>query len=200
MFVIEADGKRILHTGDFRGHVYLSKGLFKVIERLILPKGKIAFLITEGTMLSRLKENLMTENELKQEAKKLMKQYKNVFIMSSSTDMERLASFYSANKESGKWLFVTDDFQKSILKVFSETSGKIRDLFNFKKVYDYKKDNVKLNNYIKNEGFCMMVRASSKSKKFVDYYNVIKKMLNDDETVLIYSMWSRNTLIPKANT
>lgn len=191
MFVIEADGKRILHTGDFRGHGYLSKGLFKVIERLILPKGKIDFLITEGTMLSRLKEKVMTENELKQEAKKIMKQYKNVFVMSSSTDMERLASFHSANKESGKWLFVTDNFQKSILNVFSETSGKVIGLFNFGKIYDYDKDNVELNNYLKNEGFCMMVRASSKSKKFVDYYNVIKKMLNDEDTILIYSMWSQ---------
>jgi len=46
MFLIEANGKRILHTGDFRGHGYLSKGLLPTIKKLILPQGKIDFLIT----------------------------------------------------------------------------------------------------------------------------------------------------------
>ncbi len=32
MFLIEVNGKRILHTGDFRGHGYLSKGLLPTIE------------------------------------------------------------------------------------------------------------------------------------------------------------------------
>lgn len=40
MFLIEAEGKRILHTGDFRGHGYLSKGLLPTIEKLILSQGK----------------------------------------------------------------------------------------------------------------------------------------------------------------
>lgn len=30
MFLIEADNKRIWHTGDFREHGYIGKGLFKV--------------------------------------------------------------------------------------------------------------------------------------------------------------------------
>ena len=81
MFLIETEGKRVLHTGDFRGHGYLSNGLFKVIKRLILPKGKIDLLITEGTMLSRLKEKVMTEGELQNEAIKIMRQYKNVFVI-----------------------------------------------------------------------------------------------------------------------
>lgn len=34
MLVIEAGGKRVLHTGDFHGHGYLSKGLYKELPRL----------------------------------------------------------------------------------------------------------------------------------------------------------------------
>lgn len=191
MFLIEADGERILHTGDYRGHGYLSKGLIPTVEKYILSKGEIDFLISEGTMLSRLKEKVMTEPELKQEVIKVMRQYKNVFIMSSSTDMERLASFYSANKLIKNRPFITDNFQKKILNVFSENSGKIVDLFNFDKVYDYKKTNTKLHDWMKKEGFCMMVRASSQSKKYVDYYKGLEPMLNSEETVLIYSMWSQ---------
>ena len=41
----------------------MSKGLLPAIERLILPQGKIDFLITEGTMLSRLGEKVMTHIE-----------------------------------------------------------------------------------------------------------------------------------------
>lgn len=41
MFLIETNGKRILHTGDFRGHGYLSKGLLPTIENHILKQGKI---------------------------------------------------------------------------------------------------------------------------------------------------------------
>ena len=44
MFLIEAEGKRILHTGDFRGHGYLSKGLLPTIQKYI---GQVDVLIIE---------------------------------------------------------------------------------------------------------------------------------------------------------
>lgn len=49
MFLIEAEGKRILHTGDFRGHSYLGKGLLPAIQKYI---GQVDVLIIEGTMLA----------------------------------------------------------------------------------------------------------------------------------------------------
>ena len=49
MFLVEADGKRILHTGDFRQHGYLGKGLLPTLEKYIAPQG-IDVLITEGTI------------------------------------------------------------------------------------------------------------------------------------------------------
>ena len=58
MFLIEAEGKRILHTGDFRGHGYLSKGLWKLLPSAI---GQVDILITEGTMLSRANERVQHE-------------------------------------------------------------------------------------------------------------------------------------------
>ena len=45
MFLIEAEGKRILHTGDFRGHGYFSKGLILTIQKYI---GQVDVLIIEG--------------------------------------------------------------------------------------------------------------------------------------------------------
>jgi len=186
MFVIEANGKRILHTGDFRGHGYLSKGLLPTIKKYILKQGKIDFLITEGTMISRSDERVKSENELKFEVMEIMKQYKNVFVMCSSTDMERLATFYAANENVGGKPFLCDDFQQDILNIFSDSAGKMSDLFSFKSPYQFKYDNTKLINWMQDKGFCMLVRATDKFNGFVD---ALFPSIDMEETVLIFSMW-----------
>ncbi len=186
MFLIEANGISILHTGDFRGHGYLSKGLLPTIEKLILKKGKVDFLITEGTMLSRLDERVRHENELKKEVIELMKHYKNVFVMCSSTDLERLATVQAANKELGGRPFVCDNFQQNILNIFSDTAGKKSPLYDFGKPYTFRSDNMKLINWMKDKGFCMLVRPTD---KFKDYLTFLDHQIEKNETVLIYSMW-----------
>lgn len=186
MFLIEANGKRILHTGDFRGHGYLSKGLMPTIKKLILKRGKIDFLITEGTMLSRLDERVRHENELKREVVELMKKNKYVFVLCSSTDLERLATFHAANKEMGDRPFVCDDFQKSVLEIFSETVGKKSPLFDFGEPYTFWKENSKLLHWMQDKGFCMLIRATD---KFDDYLAFLLPLIDRKNTVLIYSMW-----------
>lgn len=186
MFLIEANGRRVLHTGDFRGHGYLSKGLLPTIEKLIIKSGKIDFLITEGTMLSRMDERVRSENELKREVMEVIKHYKNIFVLCSSTDMERLATFYAANNEAGKSPFVCDDFQKSVLEIFSDTAGKKSSLFNFDKTYSFWKENSKLILWMQDKGFCMLVRATD---KFSDYMAFLQPQIDLSKTVLIYSMW-----------
>ena len=186
MFLIEAHGKRILHTGDFRGHGYLSKGLLPTIKKYILKRGNINILITEGTMLSRIDERVRHEYELKREMVELMKKYKNVFAMCSSTDMERLATFHAANKEMHKRPFVCDDFQEDVLKIFSDTAGKKSPMFGFGGTYSFSEKNTKLLKWMKEKGFCMLVRATG---KFDSYLNFILPQIDENETVLIYSMW-----------
>lgn len=186
MFLIEANGKRILHTGDFRGHGYLSKGLLPTIEKYILSLGKIDFLITEGTMLSRLDERVRREIDLKREVIEVRKQYKNVFVMCSSTDMERLATFYSANKVIKSRPFVCDDFQKSVLEIFSDSAGRKSSLFKFEMPYSFRKETPKLIKWMQDKGFCMLVRATD---KFEDYLDFLEPQIDKNKTVLIYSMW-----------
>lgn len=186
MFLIEADGKRVLHTGDFRGHGYLSKGLIPTIKNTILPQGQVDFLITEGTMLSRTGEKVMTENELGKEAHQIMKRYKNVFILCASMDMERLATFYAANKQIKCRPLVCDGFQKDILTIFTESAGAHTSAFRFNEVYEFRFTNTKLLDWMANKGFCMFVRATD---KFEGYCQALLPRLDPDDTVLIYSMW-----------
>lgn len=50
LFLIEADGKRILYTGDFRPHGTRGKTMDKILDRWIKKADAI---ITEGTTVSR---------------------------------------------------------------------------------------------------------------------------------------------------
>lgn len=59
MLLIEAEGKKVLHTGDFRNHGY--KGV--ILEKTLKEIGKIEALITEGTTLSREQIKSKTEKE-----------------------------------------------------------------------------------------------------------------------------------------
>ncbi|NDV58887.1 MBL fold metallo-hydrolase [Bacteroides sp. 519] len=184
MFLIEADGKRILHTGDFRDHGYLGKGLMQVLEKIILPKGAINVLITEGTMLSRSTEKVLHENDIKLNAIELMRQYKYVFVLCSSTDVDRLVSFYQAAQETGR-SFLYDNYQKNVLNIFTETKGTIHELFRFDNGHYYKHGHKKQLDILKGKGFCMLVRPK--------HYNQIKELLTqlpEKQILFIYSMWS----------
>jgi ribonuclease J len=115
-----------------------------------------------------------------------MNQYKNVFVMCSSTDMERLATFHAANKEVSGRPFVCDDFQKSILEIFSDTAGRKSSLFDFGEPYSFWEKNSKLLNWMQDKGFCMLVRATD---KFDNYLAFLEPLIDRNKTVLIYSMW-----------
>lgn len=194
MFLIEAEGKRILHTGDFRGHGYLSKGLLPTTQKYI---GQVDVLIIEGTMLARKNETILSEVALSQKAAELMKKHKYVFVHCSSTDMERLASFKNANdKMYPHRPLIADKYQKDMLAIFSETAGKKSPCFAFGTIYTYSEKNPKLNAWMLKEGFTMFVRASDSFHKLL---NLILPMLPAEEKpLLIYSLWegyiSRNDI------
>lgn len=178
MFLIEAEGKRILHTGDFRGHGYLSKGLLPTIQKYI---GQVDVLIIEGTMLARNDETIMTEAELSRKAAELMKEHKYVFVHCSSTDMERLASFKNATRRmKPSRILLADKYQKDILDIFSATAGKKSTCFKFGNVYTYGERMIE-------NGFTMFIRSNEKFHKLLD--QILPILPTKEPPLLIYSMW-----------
>ncbi len=184
MFLIEHKGQKILHTGDFREHGYLGKGLKKLLKSKI---GTVDALIIEGTMLERNTENVIHEVEIKNRTKQFIiteegRQQKrhHLFALCSSTDIDRLASLHAACKETSAWL-VCDKYQKEILDIFTERAGKHSDLFKF----DHVKvlgENGSFFNEIRDTGFVMLIRTSM--------HHLLKKMLYYfPDAELIYSMW-----------
>lgn len=175
MFLIEAEGKRVLHTGDFRTHGPSGKDIPKIFKEI----GKVDILICEHTTLSRLDEVFMSELKLQEEATNLIKNNKYVFIMCASTNIDRIASFYHANKEAGKKLFICDVYQKEILDYVTKTSKKYKDYYDFSDVKSFNKE---FYQEMVDNGFCMLVRSNYFSKRFINSPNF-------KDNIFIYSQW-----------
>jgi len=178
MYLIEAGGRRILHTGDFRTHGAVGKGTPKALNAIV-AKDKLDALIIEGTMLSRADETVISEFKLRGKAIPLIKSKKYVFIMCSFTNIDRIAAFYHANKKAGSKLFVCDKFQAEILDYVTTSSASYTDYYNFSDRIIF---NTGIWNDMTNKGFCMLVRKNDFSRKFI-YHPEFK------DNLFIYSQW-----------
>jgi ribonuclease J len=93
-FLIEAEGKRLFYSGDFRGHGRKGKLFQAIIER---PIRNIDYLIMEGTMLSRADEPYGKEEDVEREMASLLKSNGNLtFLSCSSQNIDRIVSAYRA--------------------------------------------------------------------------------------------------------
>ena len=195
MLLIEADGKKILHTGDFRNHGI--KG--KLFESTLKEINHVDLIITEGTSLSRNDESYETEEQLIKRALEIFKKYDQIFILQSSTNIDRMTGFYKLSKVTGK-NFIQDLFTSNITsslqnnkipnpKTFSDvytwipTSYKKKNIiFKIKYIYPFKKYS-KQESYL-NKKYTLMVKTSM-IEDIEKLYN--KSYINN--ACLIYSMW-----------
>ena len=187
MLIVKCDGKTILHTGDFRGHGYMGNSIFEGIKKKDLAN-KVDVLITEGTNIDNTQKSMCPEKGIKEKFKSVFSQYKNTFILCSSTDADRLESIISANKESSQRPFITDDYQAEIIRLISSYAQNDSPYYhlNDQTAYSYSISNSKMNYMMKKYGFVMLIRNS---EKFQDYLNKILKFCKPGETCLVYSMF-----------
>lgn len=174
MFLIKANGKTALHTGDFRGHGFRGKGLLPTLQKYV---GKVDALIVEGTTLSRDGGEPMTERELQLQAAALMKEKKYVFVLCSSTNIDRIAAFYHTNPF-GRY-FLCDEYQKTVLNIVKENAGQKSSLYDFQKIVTYGEN---IEERFFKRGFCMLVRSRDDHRKIIEKYP-------EAERLILYSMW-----------
>lgn len=176
MLLIEAEGKRILHTSDFRMHGAKGSKMPAVLEKYCKH---IDVLITEGTMLSRQTEKLITERDLGKQAVKLLQKNKYVFSICSSTNIDTIAQFYSAAIKTHKPFIVCEkDFQQAILDIVTKSSRSPFYDFSRHKVYAYGKN---LHSLMQEKGFFFLGRTNYATKCAMEAF---------PKSLLIYSMWS----------
>lgn len=175
MFVIEADGKKVLHTGDFRTHGFRGKGVKPTLEKYVK---KVDALVCEGTTLNRTEAKCETENDLKNRIKTVLQENKYVFVVCSSTNIDRLAGICSVIPK-GKYC-ICDDYQLSVIEYIRDYAGDKSSLYNFGKALYYSEN---LDEKMAERGFCMFVRCgNTRHKEVMEKYK-------DENAVVIYSMW-----------
>ena len=103
MFLIQADGKNVLYTGDYRA----VENIPAEIRRLLGVVGKLDVLISEGTNIragkSGREAELWNESQVEQQARRQMEQCSGtVFVLCSSTNEERIRVMHRAAEVAGR--------------------------------------------------------------------------------------------------
>lgn len=174
MFLVNNGEQKVLFTGDFRFHGFRGKASDTIVQKYV---GGVDVLITEGTLLSRLNVPVLSEFDIQELIKAVVKKYKYVFALCSSTNVDRLGIFH--NNTPPKRYFVCDRYQKEIFDIIADASPS--DYYKFRKALTYGSN---LDLRLKQKGFVMLVRKGSMLKEFMRQYE------NDNQAVLIYSMWN----------
>ncbi|MEK7850195.1 MAG: MBL fold metallo-hydrolase [Candidatus Omnitrophota bacterium] len=197
-FFIEADGKRIFYSGDFRGHGRKDVLFNSMIKK---PLQDIDYLIMEGTMLSRENAEYRTEKDIEKELVSLLKSQGNLtFLSCSSQNIDRLVSAYRACMKTDT-LFVVDPYTAYILHALKDISkgvpqydwGKNMRIFfipnrytdkvlNEKKMYKFGKAKI-----TKEEVFSLKQKMLVKDSYTMRNIFRNKRLLKD--TSVIYSQW-----------
>lgn len=173
-FLISAEGKRLLYTGDFRLH-----GIrHNAIEKLLKHIGHVDILVTEGTTLSRSSSSTLTEWDLQKQLKNYLVQYKYVFVLCSTTNLDRIFAFAKAVPR-GKYC-LCDTYQKELMQTVSNHwARKTSDFYCMPKILPY---GVNILPKFQERGGLFFVRGTDRFK------NIIHQV-EKSQSLMIYSMW-----------
>lgn len=177
MFVIEAEGKHVLYTGDFRMHGLRHHILDQLVNTYI---GEVDVLITEGTSLSRDADKYISEAAVLDDISSYIQDGKYVFVMCSSTNIDRIMGIWQ-NMPTDKVL-ICDAYQKRILDTV------INNVYYESSLYRRHDSPLVLSKgpypkYYMDHGFVSLVRGTE------NFISQIKEFPKDDVRI-IYSMWT----------
>lgn len=174
LFLIEADGKRLLYTGDFRLHGVRGNVMDKILDRRI---GKVDVVVTEGTTISRSEHEVVTEWDLQKRVKAYLRQYKYVFVLCATTNLDRIFALARAVPR-GKYC-ICDDYQKTLVETVSKHWNGISSFYEMPKLLSFKYHPPAR---FAELGGLMFVRANSKFEAIIRQYDPA-------QSILLYSMW-----------
>lgn len=199
-FLIEADGKSLFYSGDFRSHGRKAKAFYWFTHNA--PQN-VDYLLLEGTTISRDNKPFKTEPEIEKELTEVLKQEGKInLIYTSGQNIDRLTSIYRACIRTEK-IFVVDVYVAKVLKKLSKyakipypsdsfknlkvmfpyfTSRRLTNEGNEKVLYQFKKFKItkeEISN--QSENIVMIVRPSMQ--------NDLEKINGIESGNFIYSMW-----------
>jgi ribonuclease J len=157
-FLIEADGKRVYYSGDFRAGGRKSVLFDNIVKR---PPGDIDYLLLEGTMVGSPARPYRTERDVEVRIADILRETENiVFVSCSSQNIDRIVSAYKACLKTGR-TFVIDLYTAFILSKLKKLSDKLP---------QYDSDNVRVKFWashaerLKNAGYRDLLYVYNKRK------------------------------------
>jgi ribonuclease J len=123
-FLLEAEGKRIYYSGDFRSH-----GMKKNVTKWFLadPPKDVDLLLLEGTMLSRIGKDCERESDIEQKMLEILKEATGpCFMIGSGQHIDRICAAFRACKRAGR-IFVLDIYTAYILRLVSNRFNNVPD-------------------------------------------------------------------------
>lgn len=189
MFLIEAESKSVLYTGDFRANGRLD------FEKLVANIPKVDAVIIEGTTLSRetMQENI-EEEKLEEIAENYLKKHSGpAFILMSAMNVDRLKTAYNVAQKTGR-LFLEDIYTADIATAANDETL-IPNIENGVRVFSTGGDkqyarlqqygNAKIGKHqIAKLSFVMCIRQSMKN-----YLSKLNELVSFKDAVLFYAMW-----------
>ena len=139
-FLIEAEGKKVFYSGDFRAHGRKSVLFDNIVNK---PPKDIDLLFMEGTMLERSNDDFPTEAAVEQRIFDTINAQENItFLISSSQNIDRIVSAYRACKRAHKTM-VIDIYTAWVLEQLTLVSDSVPNMeWEPVKVYaSYSQDN-----------------------------------------------------------
>lgn len=112
-FLIEAEGKSVFYSGDFREHGRKTRALQAIVKALL---GKpVDVMLLEGTLFGRPNEKIATENELEEDLVRIIGNKNDISLACfSGQNIDRLVTFYRAALRCEK-IFVVDVYTAVVL-------------------------------------------------------------------------------------
>ncbi|MBF0430755.1 MAG: MBL fold metallo-hydrolase [Fibrobacteria bacterium] len=121
-WLVEAGGKRVFYSGDFRSHGRKHVLFENILSR---PPENIDYLILEGTMVERQEKGCLSETDVENELVKRFRPLDELFFFAcSSQNIDRIVSVYRACVKSGR-MFIIDPYTARVLDSVKEISGNI---------------------------------------------------------------------------
>lgn len=183
-FLIEADGKRLFYSGDFRAHG--RKG--RLFEAMVhYPPQNIDVLLMEGSCLGREQsEKYPSEDDLEEAFVKVFQRTSGLCVVqSSSQNIDRVVTLYRAAKKCGRTL------------VMSGYAGRVLMCLHNKNLPNFTREDVKKFVSEKHKPHEITLETISEApEKYVIMLNqfIFERLKNslilNDTAYFIYSMWN----------
>jgi ribonuclease J len=115
-FLIEADGKTLLYSGDLRLHGRKPGMAQRLIDAV---RGRVDVLLMEGTHVGVRRVRVVTEHELERSICRHIHEARGLMLLSfSPTHVDRLVTFYKACRRAGR-TFVVDPYGAWVMHLVS---------------------------------------------------------------------------------